>query len=161
MPYGSKLHVAPTSYHLLDAQRKHPIEKYSRRFFGRKKSKNPMRTNSSQHYGHLCVYGLLKKKKKKIFFFFFLSFFFFLLLSFLMQTPHPSAHPTPKRQRDCGHSTEKREEWEGKENVNFCDSTTFQHKVLNASYQSQICSYSTTLKSTKTHIWPIYGAEPG
>ena len=81
-----------------------------------------MRTNSSQHYGHLCVYGLLKKKKVSL-----------LLLFFsLMQTPHPSAHPTPKRQRDCGHSTEEREEWEGKENVNFCDSTTFQHKVLNA-----------------------------
>ena len=123
-----------------------------------------MRTNSSQHYGHLWLYGRLWLAKENTSF----SSFFLLLFSsspplppFLMQTPHPSAHPTPKRQRDCGHSTEKREEWEGKENVNICDSTTFQHKVLNASYQSQICSYSTTLKSTKTHIWPIYGAEPG
>ena len=130
MPYGSKRRIAPTSYHHLDAQRKDPIEKYSRRFFGRKKSKIPIRTNSSQHYGHLCVYGLLKKTP---------IFLFFLLLSssppsppFLMQTPHQSAHPTPKRQRFCGHSTEEREEWEGKESVNFCDSTTFQHKVLNA-----------------------------
>ena len=84
MPYGSKLHIAPTSYHLLDAQRKQLIEKYSRRFFGRKRSKAPMRTSSSQHYGHL---RLAKENTS------FSSFLFFA--PFLVQTPHPSAHPTP------------------------------------------------------------------
>ena len=98
MPYSSKLQIAPTNYHLIDAQRKHPIEKYSRRFFGRKKSKIPMRTNSSQHYGHLCVYGLLKKTP-----IFLLFFFFFLLLP----PPHlfsckPHINPPTPPQSDKG-----------------------------------------------------------
>ena len=118
--------AAPSTYQLSSPRcsTQTSYRKIFKKIFREKKIERSHSSHSSQHYGHLCVYGLLKKTPASLFF---LSLFF-VLFSFSHANPTPIRPPHPN---DCGHSTEEREEWEGKENVNFCDSTTFQHKVLN------------------------------